>query len=140
MPNTPDTVLADAYTWYSTGLRDLVQELLEETGLDTASDLVDDLCGELWLHAAELAVSHGLSFTDVLDLLDRNADLLVNRLRLQPTEIPAGRLDTVADPADVAELATDSVDGTGDRPVPRPRRPAATSVAFERLAGLRSAA
>ncbi|MFF0415625.1 hypothetical protein ACFYUY_35005 [Kitasatospora sp. NPDC004745] len=140
MPNTPAAaLLADAYTWFSTGLQDLVKELLDDSGLDTANDLVGDLCGELWLHAAEIAMAHGRSFTEILDLLDEKAGRLVNRLRDGPELDLAGRNDTVADPADVAELAADSVDGTGHRPVPRPHRPAATST-VEHLTALRSAA
>ncbi|MFI9366009.1 hypothetical protein ACIG5E_33900 [Kitasatospora sp. NPDC053057] len=140
MPDTPNQLLADAYTWYSTGLRDLVLELLDEASPDTASDTVDDLCGELWLHAAELTATRSLSFTEVLDLLDRNAELLVNRLRNQSTPIPAGRLGTAADPADVAELVTNAIDDTDYRPVPRPQRPATSSIAFAHLTALRSAA
>ncbi|MFJ2191599.1 hypothetical protein ACIOJE_27320 [Kitasatospora sp. NPDC087861] len=111
MPDTPAAVqLAEAYTWYATGLRDLVLELLDEAGLDTASDTAEDLCGDLWLHAAEFTASHNLSFTEVLALLDRNADLLVNRLRYGPPVTPAGRLDTAP--------------GTGTQLLPRSRRAA----------------
>ncbi|MBP0453974.1 hypothetical protein J5Y04_31195 [Kitasatospora sp. RG8] len=141
MPETPAaaTPLAETYTWYSTALRDLVLELLDETGLDTASDTVDDLCGDLWLHAAELACT-GRSFGELLDTLDINAEIFVGRLHDRPRVTAAGRLDTAPDPADVAELATDSVDGFGHRPVPRPRRPVTASVAFEHPRPLSSAA
>ncbi|MFE4356148.1 hypothetical protein [Kitasatospora sp. NPDC056800] len=115
-------MLAEAYTWYSTGLRDLVVELLDEAGLDdttvdTADDLCGDLCGELWLHAAAFTAVRSLSFTEILDLLDRTADLLVGRLQHRPQLILAGRLATAADSVDVAELAATTDHG----PLPRPR-------------------
>ncbi|MET8624720.1 hypothetical protein ABZW30_13340 [Kitasatospora sp. NPDC004669] len=141
MPETAAaTLLAEVYTWYSTGLRDLVQEKLDDAGLDTANDLIDDLCGELWLHAAELAVSHGRSFTELLDTLDVNAEIFVNRLYHRPAVTLGGCLDAAADSIDVAEHASNAVDGTGYRPAPRPQRPVATSLVFEHLAVLRSAA
>ncbi|MFE4399096.1 MULTISPECIES: hypothetical protein [Streptomycetaceae] len=119
MPDTSTaTLLAEAFTWYSTGLRDLVQELLDDAGLDTTVDTADDLCGDLWLHAAELTAVRTLSFTEILDLLDRNADLLVGRLQHRPQLILAGRLDTAADAVDVAELAAAATD---HGPLPRPR-------------------
>ncbi|MGW7445013.1 hypothetical protein [Kitasatospora sp. NPDC054795] len=122
MPETPAAAaqLADAYTWYSTGLRDLVRELLDEAGLDTASDTVDDLCGDLWLHAAERAASHGgLSFTEILDALDAHAVALVDGLHGQPPVTDEGRLDTATDPADIAELALAAADRAGRQPLPR---------------------
>ncbi|MER8103875.1 hypothetical protein [Kitasatospora sp. NPDC094016] len=126
MPDTPAAeLLAEAYTWYSTGLRELVHELLGEAGLDAGVDTVEDLCGDLWLHATEFTATHTLSYTEVLDLLDRNADLLVNRLRCRPEVRLAGRLDTAVDPVDVAEPATIAVGGAGRRALPRPRRGAA---------------
>ncbi|MFJ6384668.1 hypothetical protein ACIQI7_32260 [Kitasatospora sp. NPDC092039] len=120
MPD-PTTQLAEAFTWYSTGLRDLVQDLLDETGLDTASDTVDDLCGELWLHAVTRAVSHGRSFTELLDMLDAHAELVVGRLRDRPPVTSAGRLDTAADTVDVAELVTDAIVDAERRPFRRTR-------------------
>lgn len=141
MPETTAaTLLTDAYTWYSASLRDLVRELLDEAGLDVSEDTVDDLCGELWLHAMEFSATRCLSFTEVLDLLDRNADILVERFRHQPDAVPGGRLNTAADPVDVAKLATAAVDRAGHRPVPRPHRPANSSHVFEHLTALRSAA
>ncbi|MFH9354023.1 hypothetical protein [Kitasatospora sp. NPDC017646] len=140
MHDTHNQLLADAYTWYSTGLRDRVQDLLDETGLATGSDTVDDICGELWLHAAEFTATRCLSFTEVLDLLDWSADVLVNRLRNQPAPILAGRLGTAADPADIAEVVTNAVGETDYRPAARPQRPATTSFAFAHLTALRSAA
>ncbi|MGW2544745.1 hypothetical protein ACWC5I_28665 [Kitasatospora sp. NPDC001574] len=139
MSETPaaGALLAEAYTWYSTALRDLVQDLLVEAGLDRDDDTLDDVCGDLWLHAAELTATHRLSFTELLDALDRNADLLVNRLHHRPEVALAGRADTAADPVDVAELAAAAVDGVGYTPVLRPRRPAATSLAFDHLSPLR---
>ncbi|MFF2123482.1 hypothetical protein ACFVXH_39760 [Kitasatospora sp. NPDC058184] len=109
-------LLAEAYTWHSAALRDLVLELLDEASLDdTTVDTVDDLCGELWLHAVELtATSGGLSFTEILDA---RAAVLVDGLRDQPTVDLAGQLDTAADPVDVAELAATTDHG----PLPRPR-------------------
>ncbi|MEU3564155.1 hypothetical protein [Kitasatospora sp. NPDC006786] len=123
MPETPAaaTPLADAYTWYSTGLRDLVRELLDEAGLDTAGDTVDDLCGDLWLHAAELART-GRSFGELLDTLDVNAEIFVSRLHNSPAVTLSGRLDTAADPADTAELALAAADRAGRQPLPRPRQ------------------
>ncbi|MFF4384463.1 hypothetical protein [Kitasatospora sp. NPDC001547] len=119
MPNAPAaTLLAEAYTWYSTGLRDLVLELLDEAGLDTASDTIDDLCGDLWLHAAELAASAGLSYTGLLDALDAHATTLVTGLRHREPVTAAGRLDT-------AELAVTAADRAGHQPLPRPHRHAA---------------
>ncbi|WBP91975.1 hypothetical protein [Kitasatospora cathayae] len=120
MPDTPSQTVAEVYTWYSTVLRDLVQDLMDEAGLDTASDTVDDLCGDLWLHAAELACT-GRSFTELLDTLDVNAEILVGRLHNRPPVTATGRLDTAADPTDVAEIATDAVDRTDHGPLPRPR-------------------
>ncbi|MFJ9777111.1 hypothetical protein ACIRVF_38750 [Kitasatospora sp. NPDC101157] len=141
MPETTAAMLlTDAYTWYSTGLRDLVRELLDEAGLDINEDTVDDLCGELWLHAAEFTATRCLSFTEVLDLLDWSADVLVNRLRNQPAPILAGRLGTAADPADIAGLVTNTIDDADYRPAARPQRPATTSFAFAHLTALRSAA
>ncbi|WP_380286565.1 hypothetical protein [Kitasatospora purpeofusca] len=121
----PDTLtpkaaalLAEAYTWYSAALRDLVQELLDDAGLDIGSDTVDDLCGELWLHVAELLAIRTYTFTEVLDVLDLSADVLVNRLRDRPQVRLTGRLTTAADAVDVAELAAAATD---HGPLPRPR-------------------
>ncbi|MER6364443.1 hypothetical protein [Kitasatospora sp. NPDC001527] len=130
MPDTPApaaVLLAEAYTWYSAGLRELVQELLDGADLDTGSDAVDDLCGELWLHATEATAGRRLSFTELLDLLDSTANVLVTRLHDRPPVRMAGRLATAAAPgaADIAELAASAVDAVGYQPVPRPRRPAA---------------
>ncbi|MGA5823711.1 hypothetical protein ACPC54_38335 [Kitasatospora sp. NPDC094028] len=97
-----------------------MRELLDDAGLDIASDTVDDLCGDLWLHAVELAVSSGRSFTELLDTLDVNAVLLVSRLHDRPPVTAAGRLDTAADTIDVAEFATDAIVG-GHRPFSRAR-------------------
>ncbi|MER5353417.1 hypothetical protein ABT093_24165 [Kitasatospora sp. NPDC002551] len=129
-------LLADAYTWYSGTLRDLVLELLDDAGLDTGSDAVDDLCGELWLHAAEFTVSRRLSFTELLDLLDSTADVLVTRLHDRPPVRLAGRLATAAAPnaADIAELAASAADAAGYQQVPRPRRPAAEQSRPQRAA------
>ncbi|MDH6709855.1 hypothetical protein P3T27_006604 [Kitasatospora sp. MAA19] len=134
MSDTPTTPLAEAFTRYSTGMRDLVQELLHGAGPDTASDLADDLCGELWLHAAEAAASDGLSFTGLLDALDAHATILVAGLRDQPPVTAAGRLDMAADPVDIAELAVAAADGcrppAASPPAPPHRRallPAACS-------------
>ncbi|MER7848334.1 hypothetical protein ABTZ03_30860 [Kitasatospora sp. NPDC096077] len=141
MPDTTAaTLLTDAFTWYSTGLRDLVRELLDEADLDTGEDTVDDLCGDLWLHAAEFTSNNRLDFTGLLDLLDETADIFVERLRHQPDAVPGGRLNTAADPVDVARLAIAAVDAARHRPVPRPHRPASSSHAFEHMAALRPAA
>ncbi|MEU9044550.1 MULTISPECIES: hypothetical protein [unclassified Kitasatospora] len=120
MPEAPSP-LADAYTWYATTLRDLVRDLLDDAGLDTDSDTVEDLCGDLWLHAAELSASRSLSFTELLDTLDVNAEILVGRLHYQPPVTATGRLDTAADTIDVAELATNAIVGGEHRPFPRAR-------------------
>ncbi|MFJ9447156.1 hypothetical protein ACIRRH_35700 [Kitasatospora sp. NPDC101235] len=135
MPENLTTLLAEAFTWYAPGLRDLVRERLDEADLDTSTDTVEDLCGDLWLHAAEITATHPLTFAELLDLLDRNANLLVNRLHYQPEVIVVGRLDTAADLVDVAELALATADSTGHQPpLPRPRHHAAKHRSPQRTA------
>ncbi|MFE7194009.1 hypothetical protein [Kitasatospora sp. NPDC057541] len=112
-------LLAEAYTWYSASLRDLVRELLDDASLDTASDTADDLCAELWLHAAGLLAVRSYSYTELLDVLDLSAEILVNRLQHQLPVRLAGRLATAADAVDVAELAAAAATDHG--PLPRPR-------------------
>ncbi|MET8704358.1 hypothetical protein ABZW10_36715 [Kitasatospora sp. NPDC004723] len=112
-------LLAEAYTWHSAALRDLVLELLDDADPDNiASDTVDDLCAELWLHAAGLLAVRSYSYTELLDVLDLSAEILVNRLQHQLPVRLAGRLATAADAVDVAELAAAATD---HGPLPRPR-------------------
>ncbi|MFE2175833.1 hypothetical protein [Kitasatospora sp. NPDC059462] len=112
-------LLAEAYSWHSGSLRDLVLKLLDDAGPDNiASDTVDDLCAELWLHAAGLLAVRSCSYTELLDVLDFSTEILVNRLQRQPAVRLTGRLATAADAVDVAELAAAATD---HGPLPRPR-------------------
>jgi hypothetical protein len=115
-----------------------VEALLREAGPLADTSVVEDVCGDIWLHLAELAAEFpGLAGDELEGQLPVVVEVLVDRHRHDTAhQVPAGRMaevPVVGRAADTAGLAVDLVDAAGYRPVPRPIRPATTSWAFDSL-------
>ena len=133
--------LSAFYTQYSARVLDLATAKLRQVDADVDTELAGDVAAEVWLTVA------GLAATGALPGPRRIADALVQIVTAVVTDMhPCDRREhsaglmhhLVADDitADPAHLATSRVDAVGYLPVPRPLRPAATSIAFAELHAL----
>ncbi|MFF2123480.1 hypothetical protein ACFVXH_39750 [Kitasatospora sp. NPDC058184] len=122
------------YTRYSTAVEALVLGLLARAERPADSDTADDLTAQVWADVTEyVALGADVSWDDLASTAALTVDAWTREAAWTDTETPTGDMARFADPADTAELATDRVDAAGHLPVPRPLRPAATSIAFAQL-------
>ncbi|MGW3077880.1 hypothetical protein [Kitasatospora sp. NPDC001132] len=122
------------YTRYSTAVEALVLGLLARASRPTASDTADDLTAQVWADVTEyVALGAEVSWTDLETTAALAVDAWTREATWTDTEIPTNDMARFADPVDVAALAADHVDAAGYLPVPRPLRPANTSIAFAQL-------
>lgn len=122
------------YTRYSTAVEALVLGLLARAGRSADSDTADDLAAQVWADVTEyVALGADVSWTDLESTAAITVDAWEREAHWTGTETPTGDMTRFPDPVDVAALVADRVDEDGYLPVPRPLRPATTSVAFTQL-------